>query len=89
VNKYRSILKKIPGVQQLYDKLLRWNNVRKSLGSPFLKYAPAGHYLSLLPDMDDISKNAGHLFNRQVVVCPGLVIREAKQLTLLESLSSY
>jgi len=63
--------------------------LRDAARSPFLRYAPPGHYYSCIPDMKQVMARAEVLFRRDVKACPGVDLREAEQLQLLERMAGY
>lgn len=56
--------------------------------SPFLKFAPVGHYYSPLPDLEDIRARRDILF-RSMKSCPGVNLQEQEQVRLLSQFSKY
>lgn len=57
--------------------------------SPFLSFAPIGHYYSPFPDLDDIHARRDVIFKRDVETCPGVNLRESEQIRLLEQFAGY
>lgn len=56
---------------------------------PALRFAPPGHFYSPIPDLEDVDRRAEKLFDRSVRVLPGIDLREAAQLELLERFRPY
>ena len=57
--------------------------------SPFLRFAPVGHFYSPLPDLAEVTAKRHTLFRRDLKACPGIDLREREQLSLLDELSAY
>jgi hypothetical protein len=57
--------------------------------SPFLRFAPAGHFYSPLPDLAEVAARSAVLFRPEIPTCPGINLREHAQLALLEQLSAF
>ena len=82
----RQRLRRVLGAQGLYRSL---RLLAQAARSPFLRYAPPGHYYSCVPDMKEVMARADVLFNRQVRGCAGVDLRECEQLELLECMARY
>ncbi|MCC5934551.1 MAG: class I SAM-dependent methyltransferase [Candidatus Cyclonatronum sp.] len=52
-------------------------------------FAPAGHFYSPYPDLDQIRKDEDRIFSTQKPELPGLELREKAQLELLNELAPY
>lgn len=79
-----AMLKQIPGARSAYVAAQRvWSVVRQ----PEL-FAP-GHYYSPTPDARWIAENRERLFDENVDDCPGIDLRAADQLQLLEELAAF
>src|SRR5687768_1377867 len=76
----RTYLKRIPGLHPLYRSV-------QLARSPFLRFVPPGHYYSCVPDLQDVLARAEVIFRRDVRECPGIDLREAAQLELLDRLA--
>jgi predicted O-methyltransferase YrrM len=50
---------------------------------------PAGHFYSPIPDFDDVRRRYGKLFGPSPRTLPGIDLREAEQLSLLEPFAGY
>jgi len=50
---------------------------------------PAGHFYSPIPDFDDVRRRSGKLFDPSTRSVPGIDLREAQQLELLEPFALY
>lgn len=55
----------------------------------FDKFAPAGHFYSPLPDINEVERKKDILFDRSRQVLGGINIDDDKQMQLLENLSQY
>jgi Predicted O-methyltransferase len=86
MTKVRGLLSKLPGVRRVYRSL---RILADAARSPFLRYAPPGHYYSCIPDMKEVMARADVLFKRDVKACPGVELRESEQLQLLECMANY
>ena len=82
----RDFLSKLPGVPRVYRSLRLLADATRS---PFLRYAPPGHYYSCIPDLKDVMARAEVLFKRDVKTCAGVDLRETEQLQLLECMAGY
>ena len=82
----RSWLARLPGLGAAFRSL---RLLKDAARSPFLRYAPPGHYYSCIPDMKDVMARAEVLFRRDVKACPGVDLREREQIQLLERLADY
>jgi predicted O-methyltransferase YrrM len=56
---------------------------------PSLRFSPPGHFYSPIPDLAEVGRRAGTLFDRSVKELPGIDLREAAQLELLERFKPY
>jgi predicted O-methyltransferase YrrM len=79
-------LSKLPGMRRAHRSL---RVLADAARSPFLRYAPPGHYYSCIPDMKDVMARADVLFRRDRKECPGVDLREGEQLRLLEVMAGY
>lgn len=82
----RGWLSKLPGVRRASQSLRLLADAARS---PFLRYAPPGHYYSCIPDMKEVMARADVLFRRDLKECPGVDLREGEQLKLLEVMAGY
>lgn len=82
----RGWLSKLPGVRRASQSLRLLADAARS---PFLRYAPPGHYYSCIPDMKEVMARADVLFRRDLKECPGVDLRESEQLELLEVMAGY
>ena len=82
----RGWLSKVPGVRRASQSLRLLADAARS---PFLRYAPPGHYYSCIPDMKEVMARADVLFRRDLKECPGVDLRESEQLKLLEVMAGY
>ncbi len=57
--------------------------------SPFLRFAPPGHFYSPLPDLEEVMAKREILFDRELQTCPGINLHEYAQLALLDELAAY
>ncbi|ETX06405.1 class I SAM-dependent methyltransferase [Candidatus Entotheonella palauensis] len=80
------MLKRLPGVRRLMAGMSV--SVMPD-ESPFLRFAPIGHFYSPLPDLEEITANRDVLFRRDLKTCPGINMREGSQLALLDELSAF
>jgi predicted O-methyltransferase YrrM len=83
------MLKRIPGLKSFYYALLGVQHYIRSWRSPFLRRAPAGHYLSPLPSLEYIRIRAESLFDQSIEMLPGINLNQDKQIELLEAFSSF
>ena len=79
-------LARLPGLGAAFRSLRLLSDAARS---PFLRYAPPGHYYSCIPDMKDVLARAEVLFRRDVKACPGVDLREREQIQLLECMAGY
>lgn len=86
MSKAKEYLNKIRGVGRVYRSL---RILAHAARSPFLRYAPPGHYYSCIPDMKEVMARADVLFKRDVKACAGVDLRESEQLRLLECMAGY
>lgn len=55
--------------------------------APFLRFAQPGHFYSPIPDLRDVDKDAGRIFDRSLRTIPGVDMREEAQLELFSELA--
>lgn len=82
------IRKRVP-VGRLLGARERVSNAVHSALSPFLRFAPAGHFYSPLPSREDIEARAPRLFDRDVTSIPGVDLRDDAQRALLKTFAGY
>jgi len=82
----RGWLARLPGLGAAFRSLRLLTDAARS---PFLRYAPPGHYYSCIPDMKQVLDRADVLFRRDVKACPGVDLREGEQIQLLEVMAGY
>jgi predicted O-methyltransferase YrrM len=82
----RDWLGRLPGLGAAFRSLRLLTDAARS---PFLRYAPPGHYYSCIPDMKDVLARAEVLFRRDVKACPGVDLREREQIRLLDCMAGY
>ena len=82
----RGWLARLPGLGAAFRSLRLLTDAARS---PFLRYAPPGHYYSCIPDMKQVMARAEVLFRRDVKACPGVDLREREQIQLLEVMAGY
>jgi hypothetical protein len=82
----RGWLSRLPGLGAAFRSLRVLTDAARS---PFLRYAPPGHYYSCIPDMTQVMARADVLFRRDVKACPGVDLRERDQIQLLERMAGY
>lgn len=82
----RDWLGRLPGLGAAFRSLRLLTDAARS---PFLRYAPPGHYYSCIPDMKDVLARADVLFRRDVKACPGVDLREREQIQLLDCMAGY
>lgn len=83
------MLKRIPGLKSRYHALLGMQRYLRSWRSPFLRIAPAGHYLSPLPSLSEIRARASSLFDQSIEQLPGINLNLNNQINLLNSFSQF
>ena len=57
--------------------------------NPFLTFAPPGDFYSPIPDRAEVARHRATLFDRGVISVPGIEVRAADQLALLETFGRY
>ncbi len=85
----RNALRKVSILRSPYHHWLRFVNVLRSLVSPFLRYVPAGHFYSPLPDLEEIERRKAEIFPQDVDEIAGVDLRPAAQLAFLKQLAAY
>lgn len=85
----RAILKKLSGVTRRYSDPVPSTTSNSGKESPFLRFAPPGHFYSPLPDLAEVAARSAALFRPELATCPGVNLREHAQLALLEQLSVF
>jgi hypothetical protein len=89
MSKLRSLLKRTPGVYSAYHSLRRFYCAARSVTSPFLRPFPAGHFYSPLADMQQVRAQQHALFDRSTTECPGVDVRAAHQLAILDEMAQF
>jgi predicted O-methyltransferase YrrM len=84
-----AVLKRAGWLRAIYRSLGRLYNSGISCASPFLARVPAGHFYSPLPDAKWVRAHQDSLFRADVTGCPGLDLREERQLAVLGELAGY
>ena len=83
----KSAMKNVPLVVSAVRGARRAKNAISTLGSPFVRHFPGGHFYSPLPGKEDVAFNRSHVF-----LDPrsgGVDLNEDVQLGLLESMSGF
>jgi Methyltransferase domain len=70
-------------------QLLRYLRALKYSHSPYAQGYSPGHYYSPIPDIAEILKREDSSFKQESKVFPGLELREAAQLELLNEIAAY
>jgi predicted O-methyltransferase YrrM len=72
-----------------YHRYLKVRNLLSHIRSPFLAYAPSGHYSAPLPDLREMQQKSAQIFDRTLTEIPGLDLQIQKQIGLLGAFSNY
>ncbi len=72
-----------------YHRYLRMRNLLSHIRSPFLAYAPSGHYSAPLPDLREMQQKSAQIFDRSATEIPGLDLQIKEQIDLLDAFSDY
>ena len=75
----RSLALRIPPIKKAAEELESYRQT--------FRFAPAGHFYSPLPSLEEVSRDAGRLFGPPPEVLPGIELNEAAQLALLQRCS--
>jgi hypothetical protein len=92
MHKVKALIKKVPGIFSSYIAIhhcLRLLYFLVSGNFRSLYYAPPGHFYSPHPNIKEILKRSGKVFNSDSKNCPGINLQEKSQLDLLNQLSIY
>jgi hypothetical protein len=81
-------LRRLPGMYRLEELVRQMDVARQSARSPYLRFAPAGHYYSPLPDHDYVLANHS-LVDRSRTTLPGIDLRQEEQRRLLGELARF
>ena len=85
----RDLLRRASPLRSLYYRWLGITYLVRSLRSPFLRFSPAGHFHSPLPDMEEIERRKAELFPENVNAIAGIDLRAEEQISLLQELAGY
>ena len=77
----RSVAFRIPSIRRTSEEL---ENCRQAF-----RFAPAGHFYSPLPALEEVERDAGRLFGPPPETLPGIDLNEAAQLGLLQEIKRY
>jgi hypothetical protein len=75
----RSLALRIPPIKKAAEELESYRQT--------FRFAPAGHFYSPLPSLEEVSRDAGRLFGPPPEALPGIELNEAAQLALLQRCS--
>jgi hypothetical protein len=83
------VIKNIPGAKSLNKGFQTLKALFKSAKSPFIRFAPPGHFYSPVPGLEEIKAKEATLFNREASDIPGVRMNVETQLELLEHFARY
>jgi predicted O-methyltransferase YrrM len=77
----KSLALRIPPIKKAVEELESYRQT--------FRFAPAGHFYSPLPSLDEVNRDAGRLFGPPPEALPGIELNEAAQLALLQEIKRY
>lgn len=71
-----------------YRDVMLLVSLMRSRNREFLRFAPPGHFYSPVPDIDDVRRHAGRIFDGSMDAVPGVELNTAAQLALVQRFSA-